>query len=138
MKTLVFAAVLGATILSSQAGAQTAPVDTSGEKPREISRQQAQQFANRTFERFDLNHDGVITREEAEQARAQLTQGSGGKRAAKSQKMIDRLFGTNQSVTKSQFETMALARFDKEDTNHDGTVTTAERQQARARRQANQ
>jgi Ca2+-binding EF-hand superfamily protein len=90
------------------------------------------------FQRFDLNHDGVITRDEAEQARGQLTKGAEGKRAAKSEKMIDRVFGTSQSVTKSQFEAMALARFDKQDANHDGTVTSSEREQARASRQAPQ
>jgi Ca2+-binding EF-hand superfamily protein len=122
--------VLGATILSTAAGAQA--------KPREISRQQAQQFADAAFQRFDLNHDGVITRDEAEQARAQLTQGSEGKRAAKSEKMIDRIFGTSQSVTKGQFEAMALARFDRQDANHDGVVTSAEREQARGSRQVPQ
>lgn len=78
MNKLVFAALFGATILSSQAGAQAAQADSTGEKGREISRQQAQEFADSMFQRFDLNHDGVITREEAEQARAQLTQGSEG------------------------------------------------------------
>ena|SRR4030095_11849673 len=138
MNKLVFAAVLGATILSSQAGAQAAQVDPTGEKGREISRKQAQEFADSMFERFDLNHDGVITREEAEQARAKLTKGSEGKRAAKSEKMIDRLFGTSESLTKSQFEALSLARFDKQDANHDGVVTTAEREQARASRRAAQ
>lgn len=130
MKKLVFATALGAMIVSAAAGAQAAP--------REISRQQAQEFAGAMFQRFDLNHDGVITRDEAEQARAQLTQGSEGKRSAKSEKMIDRLFGTSQSVSKAQFESMALARFDRQDANHDGVVTSAEKDQARASRQAPQ
>jgi hypothetical protein len=33
---------------------------------------------------------------------------------------------------------MSLARFDSQDMNHDGIVTTAEREQARAARQARQ
>jgi hypothetical protein len=136
MNKLVFSVVLGATILSSQAGAQTAPAEGSGHD-REISRQQALQLADRMFQRFDLNHDGVVTREEAEQARAKLAP-EGGKRGAKAEKMIDRMFGNGQSVTKSQFEAMALARFDSQDINHDGMVTTAEREQARAARQAHQ
>ena len=130
MKKLVFATALGAMIVSTAAGAQAAP--------REISRQQAQQFADAMFQRFDLNHDRVITRDEAEQARAQLTQGGEGKRSAKSEKMIDRPFGTSQSVSKAQFESMALARFDRQDANHDGVVTSAEKEQARASRQAPQ
>ena len=137
MKKLVFAVVLGATIVSTQAGAQTAPAEAGGQKDREISRQQALQFADSMFQRFDLNHDGVVTREEAEQARAKLAP-AGGKRGAKAEKMIDRMFGSGQSVSKSQFEAMALARFDRQDANHDGVVTTAEREQARAARQARQ
>jgi hypothetical protein len=35
-------------------------------------------------------------------------------------------------VTLQQFEAQSLARFDAIDLNHDGTVTAAERQQARA------
>jgi len=35
-----------------------------------------------------------------------------------------------------QFEDQQLARFDRQDLNHDGVVTGAERQQARALRQA--
>ena len=134
MNKLVFSVVLGATIISTQAGAQAAPAETGG---REISRQQALQLADRMFQRFDLNHDGVVTREEAEQARAQMAPG-GGKHGAKAEKMIDRIFGTSQSVTKAQFEAMSLARFDSQDLNHDGVVTTAEREQARAARQARQ
>ena len=135
MKKLVFSIVLGATMLSTQAGAQTAPDEPHGRASREITRQQAQQFADSMFERFDLNHDGVVTRDEAEQARSQMSaaSGHGGGRA---ERMIDKLFGGAQSVSKSQFETMALARFDKQDANRDGVVTPVERQQARASRQA--
>jgi hypothetical protein len=78
------------------------------------------------FRRLDLNHDGVVTREEAEQAGQQF---GGGKRVGK---LIDRTFGAAQSLTLQQFEAQALARFDRDDLNHDGTVTAAERQQARA------
>jgi hypothetical protein len=48
--------------------------------------------------------------------------------------MIAQAFGNAQSVTLQQFETQALARFDAQDLNHDGTVTAAERQQAREQR----
>ncbi len=50
--------------------------------------------------------------------------------------MIDRMFGDAQSLTLQQAEAQALARFDREDLNHDGTVTAAERQQAREAMQA--
>ena len=41
--------------------------------------------------------------------------------------MIDEEFATSPSLTLSQFETTALARFDAQDLNHDGTVTADER-----------
>jgi hypothetical protein len=137
MKKLVFSIVLGTTMFSTQAGAQTAPADSGGRGPREFSRQQAQQLADSMFERFDLNHDGVVTRDEAEQARSRMSaaSGHGGGRA---ERMIDKLFGTAESVTKSQVETLTLAHFDKQDANRDGGVSPAERQQSRASRQAPQ
>jgi hypothetical protein len=46
--------------------------------------------------------------------------------------MVERVFGTAQSLTLQQFEAQQLARFDRDDANHDGVVTVAERQQARA------
>ena len=137
MKKLMFAASIGTTIVSAAAGAQTAP-DSAGGKSREISRQQAQQIADRTFERFDVNHDGTVTRDEAEQARAQRPQDAEGKGGARAEKMIDRLFGASQSLTKNQFESKALAHFDEQDTNRDGLVTSAERRQSHATPQAPQ
>lgn len=43
-----------------------------------------------------------------------------------------RLFGEQGFVTREQFRTRALARFDRADADHDGVVTPAERQAARA------
>src|SRR5262245_58013638 len=34
----------------------------------DMTRQHAQQRADRLFQRFDLNHDGIVTRDEAKQA----------------------------------------------------------------------
>ena len=92
-----------------------------------MTRQQAQQMADQLFQRLDLNHDGVLTRQEADQATSRAGGGRGGR-------MIERAFGDAQSVTLAQFEGAALARFDRQDLNHDGVVTAAERQQARAQR----
>ena len=125
MKTLLASIALGATIISTQAFAQ----DGHGGRGRymqDMTRQQAQQMADDMFQRFDANHDGVLTREEAEQAAAQF--GAGGR----AERMIDRIFGDAQSVTLQQAEVQALARFDRDDLNHDGTVTGDERKQARA------
>ena len=125
MRKLVFAVALGATMVASQAFAK----DHGGQRGawmQDMTRAQAQQMADAMFQRFDANHDGVVTRQEAEQAASQF--GAGGR----AQKMLDRAFGQAQSLTLQQFETQSLARFDRDDLNHDGTVTAAERQQARA------
>jgi Ca2+-binding EF-hand superfamily protein len=91
---------------------------------QDMTRQQAQQMADEMFQRFDTNHDGTLTRDEAQQAVAQFG-GHGGH-------MVDRLFGDAQSVTLQQAEAQAVAHFDAMDLNHDGIVSAAERQQARA------
>jgi hypothetical protein len=128
MKTLLVTVALGASIISTAAFAQEQ--GRGGWMQQDMTRAQAQQMADGMFQRFDTNHDGVVTRAEAEQA---LSQFGGGERA---QRMLDRVFGGAQSVTLQQFEAQALARFDKQDLDHNGVVTAAERQQARAERRA--
>ena len=127
MKIGLVTVALGATILSTAALAQ----EGGGWAMRDQTRAEAQQQADAMFQRFDLNHDGVVTRQEAEQAAAQMPFAA--KRAGK---MIDRVFGAAQSLTLQQFEGQALARFDRDDLNHDGVVTAAERQQVRAQLKA--
>ena len=131
MKTLLVAVALGAATISAQAFAQEDGGRHRGHggwMQQDMTRQQAQEMADKLFQRLDANHDGTVTREEADQAAAQF-----GDRGAH---MVDRLFGEAQSVTLQQAETQALARFDRDDLNHDGTVTAAERQQMRAQRQS--
>jgi hypothetical protein len=98
------------------------------------TRAQAQQHADEFFQRLDLNHDGAVTRDEVAQVRAQMGGSDAG--GGRADRMISRVFGDAQSVTLAQFEAQSLARFDSEDLNHDGTVTAAERQQAREARKA--
>jgi hypothetical protein len=132
MKQLLVTVALGATMISTQALAQDAGGQRGGGwAQRDETRAQAQQMADSMFQRFDLNHDGAVTRQEAEQARAQL-----GFASDRVEKMIARTFGDAQSLTLQQFEAQALARFDRDDLNHDGTVTAAERQQVRAQLKA--
>jgi len=126
MKNLLVAAAMGAAVVSTPGVAQ----DRGGWAKQDVTRQQAQQMADAMFQRFDLNHDGAVTRQEAAQAAAQF---GGGDRA---QRLIDRVFGSAQSVTLQQFEAQALARFDRQDVNRDGTVSSAERTQGREQRQA--
>lgn len=122
MKKFLATIALGATIISAQAAAQ----DRGGWSQKDMTRQEAQQRADAIFQRFDANHDGIITRQEAEQAAAQFGD------TERAQHMLDRLFAGAQSITLQQFESQSLARFDAQDTNHDGTVTALEREQARA------
>lgn len=122
MKKLLVTIALGATLVSTAALAQSG----GGFGMQDQTRQQAQQQADSMFARFDVNRDGVVTRQEAEQVAQQF--GAGGR----AERMIDRVFGSAQSLTLAQFEAQALARFDRDDANHDGIVTVAERQQARA------
>jgi len=126
MKNLLVTVALGATIVSTQALAQNH--GGGGWMQQDMTRAQAQQMADSMFQRLDANHDGTVTRDEAQQMAAQ-SGGRGGR-------MLDRVFGNAQSLTLQQFETQSLARFDAEDLNHDGTVTAAERQQLRAQRQS--
>jgi hypothetical protein len=128
MNKILAAFALGAAIASTPAAAQDQPREHGGRYMQDMTRQQAQQMADGMFRRFDLNHDGVVTRQEAEQAASQL--------GGRAQRMIDRMFGAAESLTLQQAETAALARFDRDDLNHDGVVTAAERQQARTQLKA--
>ena len=125
MKRLLATIALGAVIVSSQAIAQDQP-GARGWAQRDMTRDQAKQMADQMFQRFDLNHDGTVTRQEVQQALSQFGTGN------RAERMIDRMFGDAQSITLQQAETQALARFDRDDFNHDGIVTAAERQQERA------
>jgi EF hand len=129
MKRLLVTIALGASAVSTAAVAQDQRGGRGGWM-QDTTRQQAQQMADAMFQRSDVNHDGTVTRQEAEQAAAQFGAGD------RAQRMIDRVFGTAQSLTLQQVEAQALARFDRQDANHDGTVTAAERQQARAQLKA--
>jgi Ca2+-binding EF-hand superfamily protein len=128
MTKILISIALGATVISAPALAQ-AP--SGGFMQRDFTRQQAQQMADMMFQRLDANHDGVLTRAEADQGAAQFSSPRGGGRI---QRMVAQAFGNAQSITLQQFEAQALARFDAQDLNHDGTVTAAERQQAREQR----
>ena len=130
MNKLFFAIAIGATMISSPVAAADRHGDRGG-WDQQITRQQAQQLAQSMFQRFDLNHDGVVTLKEAEKATSSM--GFVGDRAGR---MLDRVFGDAQSLTLQQFEAQSLARFDREDLNHDGVVTPGEGAQARAEMRA--
>jgi Ca2+-binding EF-hand superfamily protein len=136
MMKLMISVALGAAFIATPALAQG-----PGGGQRDQTRAEAQQRADMMFQMMDTNRDGVVTRDEAQQALAQFEAargGAGGKGSERIQRMIDMAFGSGQSITQQQFEAQALARFDAMDLNHDGTVTAAERQQVRAMRQQGQ
>lgn len=150
MKTMILAAALGVGLLGTQAMAQqatpatqvpqaapAAPNARSGRMQADRTRAQAQQMADSMFQRFDTNHDGLLTRDEAQQALAAAAAARGedaDSAGGRAQRMLDRMLGGAVSVTLAQFENQALTRFDREDLNHDGVVTAAERRQGRANR----
>jgi 3-oxoacyl-ACP reductase-like protein len=130
MRRLLVTITLGAAVISAPALAQ-APGgggERSGWMQRDITRDQAKQMADMMFQQLDANHDGTLTRSEADQGAAQFSSPRGGGRI---QRMIAQAFGNAQSITLPQFEAQALARFDAQDLNHDGVATAAERQQVR-------
>jgi Ca2+-binding EF-hand superfamily protein len=136
MNKFLFTVALGASLISAGAAAQQPGGGRGGMMMRDQTRAEAQQRADMMFQMIDANHDGTVTRAEAQQALTQFQAMRGrddsGRGAGRMQRMIDEAFGTAQSLTQAQFEAQALARFDAADLNHDGTVTAAEREQARA------
>lgn len=135
MKQVLVSMIIGAAALAAPAWAQG---PSGGYMQRDQTRAEVQQRADMIFQMMDANHDGIVTREEAEQAATNFAARSGGegRGARRIQRMIDMAFGSAQSITLQQFEAQQLSRFDAMDLNHDGTVTAAEREQFRATRSA--
>ena len=134
MKQLIIAILFGAAAVSTPLMAQ-APGGHGG-WGRDQTREEAKERADRIFQMMDSSGDGVVTREEAEQALAQFQASRGGSEGASRgasmmQRLIDQMFANSLSLTRQQFEAQALARFDAQDLNHDGVVTQEERRQAR-------
>jgi 3-oxoacyl-ACP reductase-like protein len=133
MRKLLVTIALGAAVISAPVLAQApgGAGERSGWMQRDITRDQAKQMADMMFQQLDANHDGTLTRAEADQGAVQFSSPRGGGRI---QRMIAQAFGNAQSITLQQFEAQALARFDAQDLNHDGVATAAERQQVREQR----
>ena len=79
MNKILIPLAIGAIALSGTAVAQM-----RGGMMQDMTRAQAQQRADSMFQRFDTNHDGTITRQEAEQAAAQF--------GGRGQRMVDVYF----------------------------------------------
>ena len=137
MKKFLVSITLGAAMVSTAALAQQG--GRGGWIQRDQTRAEAQQRADMMFQMLDANHDGTVTKAEADQAFAQFQAargGDSGRGGGRTRRMIDEAFASSPSITLQQFEAQALARFDAADLNHDGTLTAAERQQARSQQAA--
>jgi len=140
MNKRIWIAALVAGMIAGRAGAQAAPAvpqtPNAGERGggwmnQDTTRLQATQRAQSAFQRLDLNGDGTLTRDEAQQAAAQFLAQRGGGDGSRINARIDRMFAGAASITLQQYEQEALTRFDRQDLNHDGVVTADERQQSR-------
>jgi hypothetical protein len=135
MKKLLGAIALIAVATAAPAAAQ--PLDSAAQQP-DLTRNQALERAGQLFDRFDLNHDGVVTREEAERLgrKLMLQRAATGRDPAHglgghTLRFLKHRFAGVEAVTKEQFEGAMLAHFDQMDANHDGILTAAEREGAR-------
>jgi uncharacterized protein YjiS (DUF1127 family) len=141
MRKVFITVAFGATLISMPAWAQ-APGggERGGWMQRDQTRDEAKQMSDRMFQQLDANRDGTLTRAEAEQAALQFAAARGGDSSGGGRmgRVIDRLFGSAQSLTLPEVEAQSLARFDAMDLNHDGTVSAAERQQSRQQRMSQQ
>ena len=108
------------------------------EEVRQAHQQRRAERAGRMFERLDANDDGSVSRAEFDQARSQHAERRAGRGPRQGMRAMHRgmrggarMFGEQGFVTRDQFVERALTRFDRLDADRDGTVTVAERQQAR-------
>jgi hypothetical protein len=121
------------------------------DEARARGEQRREQHMTRMFDRLDADHNGSVTREEMAQAHRGGPGGPGaeGRRGGPGGPGMhhrgpggpggpgmrgQRMFGEQGFVTREQFRERALARFDRADADHDGTVTGAERQAMRGQR----
>jgi hypothetical protein len=130
---MVIAAALGA-VIAAQPGAQSViPL----QQP-DLTRDQARDRADQLFDRFDLNQDGLVTREEAQTLgrKLLLLRAATGRDVAPgigghTLRFLERRFAGVEAVTKPQFEAAFLAHFDEMDINRDHVLTSGERERAR-------
>lgn len=121
------------------------------EEGRQLHEQRRAQMQQRMFDRIDGNRDGNISGEEFASAHQARGEGRGERRGMRGHRggrgmghhhgpggpamgmRGGRLFGEQGFVTREQFRERALARFDRLDADHNGTLTAAERREGHGR-----
>ena len=133
MTMLISVAALAAAITASQ---PAGPAERPTTQPS-LTREQVRERADQLFDRFDLNHDGFVTRGEAHLlgGKLMLLRAATGRDQAPgigghTLRFLKHRFAGLEAVTKPQFEAAFLAHFDQMDVNHDGILTAAERDEA--------
>jgi len=118
---------------ATAAPAFTQPADNSPPQPN-LTRSRALERADQLFDRFDLNHDGIVTRDEAERLgrKLMLQRAASGRDPAHglgghTLRFLKHRFAGVDGVRRQQFEEAMLEHFDEMDVNHDGILTDAER-----------
>jgi Ca2+-binding EF-hand superfamily protein len=146
MHKLVAAAALAASAAGAAAVGQTAPPAPANTMPGRglgmmradangdgvVTRAEATAQADAQFDAMDTNRDGKVTGEEMRAAFTARTGGAGGGRGMGGR--FGNQGGTDMSMTRDDFRARALARFDRNDANHDGKVDAAEMDAARQMR----
>ena len=120
MKSLAIAAAAAAVLVASAAAAQNAP------KP--VSRTDYLKNLDNRFAQVDSNHDGFLSA--AELATLQQRELNQAKTMLQQQALQALDSNHDGKLSADEFRAPQLAKFNKADANHDGTVTPAEAQAA--------
>jgi Ca2+-binding EF-hand superfamily protein len=142
---IVFIAIFAAEFGTPAVAQPSPPPGSVSPDLAPITRDEALKRADSLFGQLDLNHDGIVTRDEALRATMQLraerkatgvdvAPGIGGHTA----RFLERQFEGVESINQQEFEQAMLAHFDEMDLNHDGVLSTEERQQAKAAKKPRQ
>lgn len=125
-RRMMIAAAVLATGFAGAVHAQDAFEDPFGDAT--VSRADAEKAAGDRFDAIDTNHDGAVTAEEM----AASPEGQMRRRPGLGRADAD----GDGKLTKAEYTTGAMRRFDMADADHDGQSTKAERDEARAQMMA--
>jgi EF hand len=132
MKKLIICA--GVALLAAGGAALAQDQASRPDRNADTTRAEAVAEAEQRFERLDLDRDGNLSRAEFDQARGSRhgprDESRGDQQRPGEGARANRIFGGQDVITRAQFVARAAERFDRIDSDRDGIVTAAERQQA--------